>query len=248
MLVCGIMKKVYKLILVIGVIASAVAVYVVFTPENLQYRQEQRTKMKELHREQRQQFHSPPGQYMSLTEEEEAKVESIVESDGVVAAVLTVLGECDTFLFKGPAGTALYKCVSEEWVMQVIVDLESGTIMTVSMNKGKAPVIADPQHLVQIAEKEFYSKGFGKPYMKKVVQSNGDGEVTFLTEDGIVTIKIDLEEGTVIDLEKTVNPPLWRIGPLFIGVVVVVVIGVILLIERKKKSQKDGPEAKEPEL
>jgi hypothetical protein len=244
------MKKVYKLMLVCVVIASAVAVYaVVSTPENLQLLEEQRTTMKELHKEQRQQFRYPLGQYVSLTEEEAAHVETIVESDAVVAAVLNVLGEHDTDVVQGPAGTALYKCTSEEWVMQVVVDLETQNVMAVSMNKGKTPLIADPQQLVHIAEEEFHSKGFGKPYMKKVVQSNGDGEVVFLTEDGIITIKIDLEEGTVINLEKTVGSPLWRVGPLFVVLIVAVVIAVVIvLIERQRKSQRDSKEnTAEPE-
>ncbi len=242
----GIMKKVYKLILVTALVVavSTAAVYtVVFFGKEFQSLEEKQYNL------QQQFMHRPVAPHLRtpLTEEEEAEVETIVESDDVVNAVLQVLGEADIEVFRGPADTVLYKCTSEEWVIQVTVSLETQKVIAVSMNKGMIPLVINPQNLVQIAEKEFPPKEFGTPVLKKVVQTNGDGEVVFLTDEGTVTVKIDLDEGKVIEFEKiSTRPSFWRSGLFFIFVIMaaVVVAVVLALIKRKRESQKtEKPES-----
>lgn len=227
---------------------SAAAVYtVVYTVNYEKFQEERQTKMEELTKKRytlQQQLQHPLSQHVlkaPLTEEEAAEVKAIVESDDVIKAILQVVGEADTEVFKGPADTALYKYTSEEWVIQVTVNLETQKVMAVSMNKGRIPLIVNPQNLVQIAEREFHTKELGTPFLKKVYQSDGDGEVIFLTDEGTITVKIDLEEGKVIEFEKTSVKPSFRwFGPFFIFVIMaaVAVAVVIVLIKRKSTARR----------
>ena len=221
------MKKEYKVILISALVVASViiAVYIVYPLMDNRALQKEYAMSK---------LFKPS----SLTGEQAEEAKTVATSDEMVNAILQVLGEPEIEVLEGSADrTAILRCVSEEWIVQMMVDLEDQKIISVSLNKGMIPLVINPRDLVQIAEREFPRKEFGPPLLRKVVQKGEGGEVVFLTDKGTVTIRVDLKEGKVIGLEKELaRQSLWRLG-IILAAVIAVIVGIVLY-ERKSKSQR----------
>lgn len=173
-----------------------------------------------------------------LTEEEVEQVKQIAQSDEVVSAVLHVLGDPEGEIFKGPVGSiAILRYSSEDqWNMQVVVDLDTERVESVTLNRGVIPLVLDPKKLMQIVEKEVHLEEFGTPVLKKVTQAGEDAEIVFLTDEGVVTVKLNMEEGKVRGLAReSLKPFIW--WPLILLVFVIVAGVAIVLAARKKRAE-----------
>ncbi len=224
---CGTMKKEHKVILISALVVASViiAAYIVYPF------MDNRALQKEYAMSQ---LFTPP----SLTEEQTEEAKAVATSDEMANTILQMLGEPELEVLGGAAERiAILRSVSEEWIVQMTVDLEDEKVISVSLNKGMIPLVINPRDLVQIAEREFPRKEFGPPLLRKVVQKGEDGEVVFLTGKGIVTIRVDLKEEKVIGLEKElVRQSLWRLG-IVLAAVIAVIVGIVLY-ERKSRSQR----------
>lgn len=179
-----------------------------------------------------------------LTEEEEEQAETIAQSDEVVNAILSVLGDTEVEAYRGPVrGRATLRYPSEkEWMLQVTVNLESQKVESITLTRGIIPMVINPKELVQIAEKEFPRNEFGTPFLRRVDQSDEGTEVVFLTDKGTVIVRVNEEEGKVTHLEKHVARAhfwwLWFILP--IGIVVGVAI-LLVILKRKSDAEPEEP-------
>ncbi len=231
------MKKEYKILISALVVASAlIAVcYVVYPMMN------HRTA---LHREYAVRHLLEPA---PLTGERVEEAKAIAASDEMVSTILQALDEPESEVL-GPVDTiAALRYVSDEWIVHVMVDIEDQKVISISLNKDMIPLMVSPEHLVQIAEKEFPRHEFGPPILRKVIQRGEDGEVVFLTDDGTVTIRVDPRRGEVIGLEREYERhPFWllRIIP---AAVLAVIVAAVILYKRKSKQQstEEEPEVEE---
>ncbi|MBU7013673.1 MAG: hypothetical protein HXS52_04135 [Theionarchaea archaeon] len=175
--------------------------------------------------------------FSELSSEGIEEAQTIAHSDTVVAAVLQRLGECTPEVFGGPSGRiAVLRYTSEEWVAQVTVDLEEDEVVAVTLNKGILPP-SDLLTLVHLAEREVPVHVVGTPLLRKVSPSREGAEVVFLTDEGTIEIRVNGEQGRVIQFEKTPRS-LWEGRPLrwlwvLIPASAVVLILVFWVISRR---------------
>lgn len=178
-----------------------------------------------------------------LTTEAGEDAEVIAQSDEVVNAILQVLGDTEVEAYRGPVkGRAILKYTSEkEWMLQVMVNLDSQRVESITLTRGIMPLVVNPKELVQIAEKEFPRNEFGTPFLRKVAQSDEGAEVVFLTDKGSVIIRVNPEEGRVIGLEKhAARAPFRWVLPIL---AVAAVVGILVLLVALRR----GPESVEAE-
>lgn len=180
-----------------------------------------------------------------LTGEQAENAKTIAQSDEMLHAVLQVMGDTEVEVYKGPVDriAVLRYSSQNQWMLQATVDLEIGRVDSIMLTRGVAPLVFDPKKLVQIAEQEFPAKEFGVPYLKKVVQKGENGEVVFLTDKGTVTVRIDMEAGKILALQKEPVKPyfLWGWLILILGIVVSAII-LFVVWGRKGKKTTEGEE------
>lgn len=112
------------------------------------------------------------------------------------------------------------------------------------------PLGLNLKEAMEIAEKRFSQNEFGKPLMGKISQSGKNAEVVFLTEEGTVTVTIDLEEEKVVNLEKqekgqrTAEFVTWWPWLLLVILLVAGVAGILILRRPSEsvESMKEGSE------
>ena len=188
-------------------------------------------------------------EFSLLTEEDVEKAQEIAQSDDMTNAILQVLGEYRVESYMGPFGTAILRYFSEEWDLQVVVNLNTRTVESLSLNKGMPPLGPNPQKLVQIAQQNLPQKDFDKVHIGKVFQSGENAEVVLLTDKGTYTVTIDVKEGKVVDLkEEPARGLFWWPWPVLI-VSGLLLFAIFLAIWKRRKSGKeeDTGEGKESE-
>lgn len=185
-------------------------------------------------------------EFSLLTEEDLEKAQEIAQSDEMTNAILQVLGEYQVESYMGPLGTAILRYTSEEWDLKVMVNLNTQTVESLSLNKWMPPLGPNPQKLVQIAQQNLSEKDFDKVHIGKVFQSGENAEVVLLTDKGTYTVTIDVKEGKVVDLkEEPARGLFWWPWPILI-VSGLLLFAIFLAIWKRRKSgkEKDTEEGK----
>lgn len=190
-------------------------------------------------------------EFTSLEKEKAEEAQQIAQSDDITHAVLQVLGEYEVEASRGPLTMVILRYSSpEEWVLHVTVNMEKKRVESISATRGMVPLGLNLKEVMEIAEKRFSQNEFGKPLMGKISQSGKNAEVVFLTEEGTVTVTIDLEEEKVVNLEKqekgqrTAEFVTWWPWLLLVILLVAGVIG-ILILRRPSESTESMKEESE---
>lgn len=177
-------------------------------------------------------------EFTPLTEEDVEEAQRIAQSDDMINAILQVLDEYDVGTVRGPMDMVVLRYSSEkEWVLQVVVSLDSQTVESASLTRGITPGI-DPQKLMEIAEKNFPMQRLGPPVMRKVFQSGNNTEVVYLTDEGTYRMKIDVDQEKIVDLkEERLRAFQWL--PWIVLGAVLVTGAIIFSAVRKRRSGSD---------
>ena len=180
-------------------------------------------------------------EFASLEGEAAEQAEKIAQSDEMVHAILQVIGDADITAYRGPNGTAILRYSPEnEWTLQVIVNMKTQRVESVTANRSVLSLVLDPREIMQIAEKELSHKEFGMPVLRRVSPSGEDAEVVFLTDKGAVTVRVDMEERKVISLREEGGEPLAPWLCIIWGALLVAVVAVIVVAVMKSRRQSHG--------
>jgi hypothetical protein len=186
-----------------------------------------------------------------MSKEEAEDIKEIAESDDMVNAILEVLGEYDVEVLQTPMrNIAVLRYSSENhWRIQVTIDTELKRAESITINRGVVQLVFDPQKFMQIAEEKIPLHELKHPVLKKITQSDDGAEVVFLTDEGLVTVKVNSEEEVISLVKESAEP--FMLLPLFIiGISIIAILGIIILlviISRSKKGKEPTEDTEESE-
>jgi hypothetical protein len=186
-----------------------------------------------------------------MSKEEAEDIKEIAQSDEMVNAILEVLGEHDVEVLQTPMrNIAILRYSSEDhWRVQVTIDTELKRAESITINRGIVPLVFDPQKFMQIAEERIPLHELEHPVLKKITQSDNGAEIVFLTDEGLVTVKVNSEEEVISLVRESAGP--FMLLPLFIlGISIMAILGIIILlviISRSKKGKEPTEDTEESE-